>query len=457
MTLLLIAAILAPILTALFAALFSNQSFRRILRVVLSIVCVALAVSVVPQLDHLSAIFMLLVSVLSALATIFSAGIFPGTDDGRTFVWSSRPTYFILIGMFWSSMLLAVTSTSFIGIWIGISSTTIATTFLVGFSGAKASLEAAWKYLMLCSFGLAFALLGLLLVGRAAIEAGLLPNLALSWSALAVHAQALNPSLMRAGLLLMLVGFGTKAGLVPMHAWLPDAHSKAPAPVSALLSGLLVSCALYALIRTQAVAAQSAPQLFNTTMLVIGGLTILVAAMLMLAQSDMKRLLSYSTIEHAGLVAIALGIATPLASVAALLHILNHAFVKSAAFLSVGLVQHEQGSTTIARWHGLWHARSGRLFLLSLIGLAGLPPLGLFLSELLIIFAAVNAHAWLALAIALTGLLLAFAALARCAIETESGTQTASAMKTSRLAMFAASGAAIGAIVIALLPLFGVR
>lgn len=457
MTPLLIAALLAPILTALFSALFSNQSFRRVLRVFLSFACVALAVLVVPQLDHLSAIFTLLVSVLSALATIFSAGIFPGTDDGRTFVWSSRPTYFILIGMFWSSMLLAVTSPSFIGIWIGISSTTIATTFLVGFSGAKASLEAAWKYLMLCSFGLAFALLGLLLVGRAAIEAGLLPTLALSWSTLATHAQALNPPLMRVGLLLMLVGFGTKAGLVPMHAWLPDAHSKAPAPVSALLSGLLVSCALYAIIRTQAVAAQSAPQLFNTTLLVIGGLTILVAAMLMLAQSDMKRLLSYSTIEHAGLVAIALGIATPLASVAALLHILNHAFVKSAAFLSVGLVQHEQGSTTIARWHGLWQARSGRLFLLSLLGLAGLPPLGLFLSELLIVFAAVNAHAWLALAIALTGLLLAFAALARCAIETESGAQAATAIKTSRLAMFAASGAALGAVVIALLPLFGVR
>lgn len=452
----LLATLLAPIATALFASLFAKQRIRRVLRVLLSIGCVVLAVFALPQLDHLSAIFTLLVSVLSAVATIFSAGIFPGTD-GRTYVWSSRPTYFMLVGMFWSSMLLAVTSTSFIGIWIGISSTTIATTFLVGFSGAKAALEAAWKYLMLCSFGIAFALLGLMLVGRAAIEAGILPNLALSTSVLAMHAAHFNPALMRAGLLLMLLGFGTKAGLVPMHAWLPDAHSKAPAPVSALLSGLLVSCALYAIFRVQAVANISAPHLFNTTLLVIGGLTITIAAFLMLAQDDMKRLLSYSTIEHTGLTALALGIGTPLSAVAALLHILNHAFIKSLAFLSVGMVQHERATTSISHWHGLWHARSGRLMLLSLIGLAGLPPFGLFLSELLIVFSAVQAHAWLALAVALCGLLLAFAALARTAIQAESGAQHQAAHRTSRLAMLAASGAAVGALTIAVLPLFGVR
>jgi len=152
-------------------------------------------------------------------------------------------------------MLIAVTSTSFIGLWIGISATTLATTFLVGFSGGKAALEAAWKYLMLCSFGIAIALIGIFLLGHAALTAHLAPAVALSWDTVARNGGRLSPELARVALLLMLLGFGTKAGLVPMHSWLPDAHSKAPAPISALLSGLLVSCSLYAIVRTQHVAA----------------------------------------------------------------------------------------------------------------------------------------------------------------------------------------------------------
>jgi hydrogenase-4 component F len=374
------------------------------------------------HMDGLSTVFAGLISFLCTVVVVFSIGIRPKPGDASAAPWSTKPAYFMLLGAFWSSMLLAVTSSSFIGLWIGISATTLATTFLVAYTGGKAALEAAWKYLMLCSFGIAIALIGMLFLGRAAMAAHVAPNDALSWQALIAHASLLPAPLTRVALTLMLVGFATKAGLVPMHAWLPDAHSKAPAPVSALLSGLLVSCALYAIMRVQSVAVHTASaSFFNAILLYGGSLSIIVASLLMLAQRDVKRLLSYSTVEHAGIVAVALGLATPLAAFAALYHVLNHAVSKSLAFLSVGIVQDERGTTSIGHLQGLWYARGGRALLAALIGLAGLPPFGLFVSELLILFAAVQRHQWIVLGIAFAGLLVAFAALLRLAIATQSG------------------------------------
>ena len=364
---------------------------------------------------------------------LFSISVFPPLDS-ETIPWSSRRAYFVLLGAFWSSMLLAVTGTSFIVLWIGISATTLATTFLVGFSGGKAALEAAWKYLMLCSFGIAIALVGLFLLGHGAIEAGLKPAAALSWTALATYGANLPPDLTRVALLLMLLGFGTKAGLVPMHSWLPDAHSKAPAPISALLSGLLVSCALYAIVRVQHVAAVTASLLFNDVLLWLGSASVLIAATLMLAQRDIKRLLSYSTVEHAGLVAIGLGVGTPLGAFAAMLHILTHAFTKSLAFLAVGVVQQVRGTTTIGKLHGLWHQSGGKFLLVALIGLMGLPPFGICVSEFLILLAAASAHRWGVLACASIGLLVAFVALVRLAIDTESGAPSKAADRREPLA-----------------------
>jgi hydrogenase-4 component F len=443
----------APFAGALISTALYGLPSRRLLRGVLAAIAVVLAVLALPRIDPLSALFVAIISVLSFLATLYSLSIFPATEDDDV-PWSSRPAYFVLLGAFWSSMLVAVTSTTLGGLWIGISATTLATTFLVGFSGGKAALEAAWKYLMLCSFGIAIALIGILLIGRAGMSARIAPAAALSWDALAAHAALLPPELTRVALVLMLLGFGTKAGLVPMHSWLPDAHSKAPAPISALLSGLLVSCALYAIVRVQHVAAVTAPGLFNGTLLFVGSLSILVAALLMLAQRDVKRLLSYSTVEHAGLAAVALGLGTPLGAFAALYHIVNHAFTKSLAFFAVGIVAHERGTTTIGKLHGLWNDSGGRYFLIALIGLMGLPPLGIFLSELLIVVAAALAHAWAALVCALGGILVAFVALVRLAIDTETGRRIVRASPGGRPtpAFFAVGCAATAALLLALAP-----
>ena len=425
-------AVSAPFAAALFSMFIPRVPIRRIVGGGLAVVAAALTLFTLPELDLLSGTFAVIISLLSVLATLFSVSVFPVLDID-TIPWSSRRAYFVLLGAFWSSMLLAVTGTSFIVLWIGISATTLATTFLVGFSGGKAALEAAWKYLLLCSFGIAIALIGLFLLGHAAIEARIDPALALSWTALATHAASLPPNLTRVALLLMLLGFGTKAGLVPMHSWLPDAHSKAPAPISALLSGLLVSCALYAIVRVQHVAAVTAPTLFSDVLLWIGSASVLIAATLMLAQRDIKRLLSYSTVEHAGLVAIGLGIGTPLGIFAAIFHIITHAFTKSLAFLSVGAVQQSHGTTTIGKLHALWHQPSGKFLLVALVGLMGLPPFGIFVSEFLILLAAASAHRWAVLACASVGLLIAFVALVRLAIDTESGIQAKAAERREPL------------------------
>jgi len=448
-------AVVAPLLGALAATIFGSRDLRRFTRIVFALLAALLATLAAAQLDHLSAIFVYIVSGLSLIATVFSTSIVPTNAKASELRWSSKPVYFILLGAFWSSMLLAVMSNTFIGLWAGISATTLATTFLVGFSGGKAALEAAWKYLILCSFGIGIALIGILLLGRTALDAGISPNDALAWHVLASHAPTFSPPLTRVALVLMLVGFATKAGLVPMHSWLPDAHSKAPSPVSAVLSGLLVSCALYALIRVQSVAAASdAAHLVNATLLLIGSASVLLAGTLMLAQRDVKRLLAYSTVEHAGLVAIALGCASPVGYFAALYHILNHALTKTMAFLSVGIIAHKTGTTQIGELQGLWRgSTSGKLFIAALVGLAGLPPFGLFFSELLIVTACVGARQWAALAVALVGMLVAFAALCRLAIATESG----SAPKTfdarlPRIALSVTSVVGLAALFLALAP-----
>lgn len=448
--------LLIPIAAPLVAAVLCSmlpQSARPLARALSAAAAMALMLAALQQLDRLSAIFAAVVSLIAFAATLFSGSLFPDAQHDDDSPWQRRPVYFMLLGAFWSSMLYAICSTTFIGLWAGISATTLTTTFLVGYSGGKAALEAAWKYLLLCSVGVGIALIGMLLLGRAGMDAGIAPADALSWLALTHRHVALSGDVAPVALVLMLTGFGTKAGLVPMHAWLPDAHSKAPSPISALLSGLLVSSALYAIMRVQGVAAHAGVHAFNHALLAIGAASMLVASVLMLAQRDVKRLLSYSTVEHSGLVALSLGIGTPLALFAALYHVINHAFIKSTAFFAIGVVGHQRGTTAIASLQGLWNDRSGKLLLASLAGLAGFPPFGLFVSELLVVIAAVAAHQWAALACALTALTLGFAALARLAIETGCGVPTnVPRMRAPRGALAGAMATAFVALLLAAWP-----
>lgn len=415
--------IAAPFVAALLALLLRSRARRRFTRVALAAVAALLPLALIGKVDRLALVFLALVSCLGLLATIFSTGIFAENFGNGAVGWSRKPVYFALLGAFWSAMLLVVLANDFALLWLGISATTLATAFLVGFSGEAAALEAAWKYLVLCSVGLAFALLGIVVLAHISTAAGLASMEVLSWTAIAAHGPASTPALARLAMALMIAGFGTKAGLVPMHAWLPDAHSKAPAPVSGLLSGVLVSCALYAIMRTVGVAwALGAGPFVQDVLMWFGALSVIVAGTLMLTQRDLKRLLAYSTVEHAGIVALALGFGGPLGWFAALFHVLSHAFAKSAAFFAAGMVQHERQTTTLSELHGLWSGgASGRFLLGALTALSGMPPFGLFISELLLVFAGAAAHRWVPLGLGLFGIAFAFAALSRTAIEVESG------------------------------------
>ncbi|HTJ25364.1 MAG TPA: proton-conducting transporter membrane subunit [Candidatus Limnocylindria bacterium] len=412
-----IAAIAAlPLVFALVATPLRDRRARRALRIVLAALAALAPTLAAPHLDTLARIFVTIVSILGFLATLSSLDLVAADENGGPF-WSRISVYFVLLGAFWSAMLLVVVAQSFAMVWFGISATTLATAFLVGYAGDDAAIEAAWKYLVLCSLGIAVALAGVVLLAKAAIDAGIPPGHALAWETLATLRAHPSP-LVHLATALMAVGFATKAGIAPLHAWLPDAHAKAPAPISALLSGVLVSCALYAVMRTVQAAQPWGDAAFLHALLTwLGAFSVLVAGVLMLVQRDLKRLLAYSTVEHAGIVVFALGVGGTLGVSAALLHVVAHAFSKSGAFFAAGLVLRERGKSA-----ALWSAdRAGRMLLLAFAALGGLPPFGLFCSELLVAGAALAAGAWRPLLVAGIGVAFAFAALAYAALQVDAG------------------------------------
>lgn len=249
-------------------------------------------------------------------------------------------------------MPLAVLAAGLGLLWVAIEATTVITAFLVGQRRTRAAVEAAWKYVVICSTGIALALLGMFLLNFASQHAG--SGAGLDLAALAAGAGGLDPGVTRIAVALLIIGFGTKAGLAPLHAWLPDAHSQAPAPVSALMSGVLLSVAFYAILRVKVIADAALGVGFARTLLgVIAIASLLVAATLLLAQRDYKRMLAYSSIEHMGLLALGAAIGGPLATAAVLLHVLGHGLAKSTLFVSAGHVLQATGTSRIDGVHGL--------------------------------------------------------------------------------------------------------
>jgi hydrogenase-4 component F len=341
---------------------------------------------------------------------------------GLTATWSGlrvppRPapttSYAGLVVLFLGAMSLGVLADNLGVLWVAVEATTIATAFLVGHHRTRRSLEAAWKYVVLGSVGVAIAFLGIVLLYAATRSAG---SPTLSWSTLDATHPALDPSLVRLAAALTILGFATKAGLAPMHSWLPDAHSQAPAPVSGLMSGVLLSVAFYAILRVQAVAAPVIGGGLMRGMLATAGLlSLAVATLLLIAQRDLKRLLAYSSVEHMGVLALAAAVGGPLATTAALLHVLGHGLAKSSAFVASGWILETEGTTRLEHLRLLLRRRPGIAvpFLVGVTALLGLPPFSLFFSEVAIVVAGVQrGMGWVMAAMVLL-LLGAFAALAR--------------------------------------------
>jgi len=340
------------------------------------------------------------------LAAEVAEGRIRDTDPGR---------YYALLLWFVAS-LLAVPLLDNLGLlWVAIEAATGVSTLLVGFYRTPAALEAAWKYLILGSVGIGFALLGTLLFYASSVAHLGETSDALNWSRLMANAGALDPGLLRLGFLFALVGYGTKIGLAPFHTWLPDAHSQAPSPVSAILSGVTLAVALYALIRFHLVADAALGPGFSATLLVAFGLLSLVVALpFLVAQGDLKRLLAYSSIEHMGLLTLAIGFGGPLALLGAAVHLLAHGLSKATAFITAGDLVQQYGTRRLGRLHGTLSAApdSGPGLLAATLLVGGLPPSAVFAAEFAILVGGIERGWVAAAAVAAVLLALGFVAVA---------------------------------------------
>lgn len=365
--------------------------------------------------DALSAFMLIVIGAVATLSNWASVGYL---DDelrsGGTSASGAR-LYAVLVQVFIAAMVLAVLADNLGVVWVSVEATTVATAFLVGHQRTPASLEATWKYVVVCSMGIALGFLGTVLLYFASLHAGPSSG-ALSIDGLTARAALLDPGVTRLAAGLLVLGYGTKMGLVPFHTWLADAHSQAPAPVSALMSGVLLSVAASVILRLRPLLDAALGTAFLRGLLITAGLlTLFVAAMLLVAQRDYKRMLAYSSLEHMGIVAVAAGVGTELAVAALLLQVLGHGLAKAVLFISAGHVSHAHGSTLIADVTGLL-ARSRLLglgFALGLVALLGLPPFALFASEVGIARAAAGAGQVWPLAGMLLLVAVAFGALAR--------------------------------------------
>jgi len=363
--------------------------------------------------DEFSTIFVVLINFVSFTTSVFSATyVAHEVETGRV-----TPAFLKLYHALYQALTLAFNLallSNNIGImWVAIELATLTTVVMVGIYRTHAAIEAAWKYFILASVGIALALFGTILVYMAAepvMGAGL--N-AMIWTDLVAHAASLQPAMLNLAFVFLLLGYGTKIGLFPLHAWLPDAHAEGPTPITAVLSGLLLNVALYALLRCKMLMAGNPGALApGPLMIAMGLVSLLFGAFMLYRRRDIKRLFAYSSIEHMGLITFAFGLGGPLANFAGLLHMVLHSLTKSAIFFAVGDISQVKGTQKIAEMGGLTktHPLIGWGLVIGVAAIAGLPPLGLFTSEFLMVSATLAGKPWLALPLVL-GLLIAIGAL----------------------------------------------
>jgi hydrogenase-4 component F len=345
------------------------------------------------RVDALSALVILLTAFVSLVCAIYAIGYFRrDAADNRVNDRQLR-MYYSLTPIFVCAMLLAVLADNLGVMWVSIESSTLASVLLVTLYNQKTSFEAGWKYIIIGSIGIALALFGTVFVYYASV--GKLDSTnegSMNWSTLVTVADRLNPQAMRLAFILVLLGYGTKAGLVPMHTWKPDAYSEAPVPSAALLGAAFINCAFYAIVRFDVLAEKALGHNFPGKMLIGFGIaSILVAAPFVLVQRNYRRLLAYSSIDHAGIMVAGLGFGGPLGALGATLHMLFHAVIKPLMFFCSGNIQQQFSTPYLWKLRGVTRQLpwTGGLFLLATLAVTGTPPFSIFQSEFKILSAAV--------------------------------------------------------------------
>ena len=434
------ALVILPLLAGLAAFALPSSAMRRSLLVGTALAHAALAATCwkwtpAPALGGwlaLDAAGLLFLSITSGLFLVVSFYVIGylgqeanrrATDMEEGFLFDNAPEA-VFIGcllLFLAAMTLVTVSQHFGLIWVAIEATTLASAPLIYFHRHHRSLEATWKYLLICSVGIALALLANFFLGVAATQAnnGIFPMVL---SDLVAHAQALQMPWLKVACLLFFVGYGTKMGLAPLHTWLPDAHSEAPSAISALLSGAVLNCAFLGLIRVQQVCVAAGLGDFGRDVwLALGLVSVVVGAVFILGQTDYKRLLAYSSVEHMGLLALGVGLGG-VGAFGAMLHAVNHSLAKVMLFLLSGNILARYQTKNITQVRGLLKVApaTGLLWIVGFLAITGTPPFGLFLSKFIILKAAFDGgHVWIAiivlafLAVIFIGMTTAFFAMAQ--------------------------------------------
>jgi hydrogenase-4 component F len=363
--------------------------------------------------DDLNIVFIALNTFVGFTTSLFSASyIAHELERGRL-----TPVYLRFYHAMYQIMMfgmnLAFVSNNIGLMWVAVELATLTTVLMVGIYRTHEALEAAWKYFILGSVGIALALFGTILVYMAAQPVVGEGQDAMVWTLLVERASAFDPALLNVAFVFLMLGYGTKVGLAPLHAWLPDAHAEGPTPISAVLSGLLLNVALYAVLRFKILLAASPDAIAPGPLMVALGLTSLVfAAFMLYRRRDIKRMFAYSSIEHMGIIVFAFGMGGPLANFAGLLHMVMHSLTKSAIFYAVGHIAQVKGTQRIADLRGLTesHPALGWGLVVGVVAISGLPPLGIFMSEFLVVSSTFAREPLLAIPLAF-GLLVAFGAL----------------------------------------------
>lgn len=393
-----------------FACLFAN-SYRACFRMAVAGSAVVFALSLAVAAGYLSlgtyaisyfhvgGLARMLIALVGFVqfAAVLASGRYMETEIGEKIVtFTQAKWYYALIPVFVLSMVLAIAADGLGLMWIAVEGTTLATTMLVAFYTKEGSLEAAWKYILVCSVGIGIGLVGVLLFYYSALSSGLdSETFSVTWTGLNAIASTLPPAMVKLAFVFFFIGFGAKVGLVPMHTWLPDAHSRTPSPVSGMLSGVLLPVALYAVIRAKNLvdAVLGSSDWSNHFFIIFGALSVLVSALFMIKQTNYKRLLAYSSIEHMGLAVFALGLGNVGLTIACV-HIFGHAIAKSGLFFGTGSILNAYASTKFKNVSAVakFLPVTGTLFALGILMLLAVPPSPLFFSEVALISAAVGTH-----------------------------------------------------------------
>jgi len=416
------AVLLIPFVAALVLALVTNYRWGAAINILACGLTFAAGVSLlfvdrvrtdVLLIDDFNIYLVTLTTFIGFTTSIFSASYIGHELETGRLTPNFLRFYHALYQAMMGAMNLALVANNIGVLWVGVEVATLSTVMMVGIYRTTAAVEAAWKYFILGSVGIALAFFGTILVYLVAQEVLGQGLPAMAWDRLLRDAARFDPRLLSLAFVFLLVGYGTKVGLAPFHAWLPDAHAEGPAPISAVLSGLLLNVALYALLRFKMLLAANPETLdVGRIMIALGLISLVFAAFMLYRRRDIKRLFAYSSIEHMGIITFAFGIGGPLANFAGLLHMTMHSLTKSAIFFAVGHVAQVKGTQRMADIRGLSvsHPALAVGLALGVVAIAGLPPFGVFTSEFLLISSTFSRQPLLALVLVL-GLLVAFGAL----------------------------------------------